>query len=67
MELVEQQVELSEGEIRADVVHERLVAMGFDGDERSTRRAVAEVKAAWCDGHRRKYRPWAPELALWLL
>ena len=49
------------------MVHERLVAMGFDGDERSTRRAVAEVKAAWCDGHRRKYRPWAPELALWLL
>ena len=28
-------------------VHERLVAMGFTGDERTTRRAVAAVKAAW--------------------
>lgn len=59
-------VEDSEGKVRADVVHERLVAMGFGGDERSTRRAVAEAKAAWCDGHRRKYRPWVPEPGLWL-
>jgi transcriptional regulator with XRE-family HTH domain len=36
-------VEHSEGNVRADVVHERLVAMGFTGDERRTRRAVAEV------------------------
>ncbi len=63
---VEQQVELSEGAVRADVVHERLVAMGFAGDERSTRRAVAEIKAAWRDGHRRRYRPWVPEIGLWL-
>jgi hypothetical protein len=26
------------------MVHERLVAVGFDGDERTTRRAVAEAK-----------------------
>jgi hypothetical protein len=58
---VEQLVDLSECQVRADVVHERLVAMGFAGDERSTRRAVAELKQAWRDGHRRKYRPWVPE------
>ena len=42
---IEELVETSEGGVRADVVHERLVAMGFTGDERTTRRAVAEVKA----------------------
>jgi transposase len=63
---VEELVDMSEGKVRADVVHERLVAMGFTGDERSTRRAVAEVKAAWRDGHRRRYRPWVPEPGMWL-
>jgi len=63
---VEQLVDNSRCEIRADVVHERLVAMGFTGDERSTRRAVAELKQAWRDGHRRKYRPWVPEPGMWL-
>ena len=43
---VEELVDRSEGKVRADKVHERLVAMGFVGDERSTRRAVAEAKAA---------------------
>ncbi len=47
--------------IRADVVHDRLVAMGFAGDERTTRRAVAEAKDAYAAGHRRTYRPWIPE------
>ena len=63
---VEQMVDLSQCQVRADVVHERLVAMGFAGDERSTRRAVAELKQAWRDGHRRKYRPWVPEPGMWL-
>jgi transposase len=66
MAKVEELVEHSEGKVRADVVHERLVAMGFSGDERSTRRAVAEVKGAWQDGHRRRYRPWVPEPGMWL-
>ena len=44
---IEELVETSEGAVRADVVHERLVAMGFTGDERTTRRAVATVKAAY--------------------
>ena len=44
---IEEAVETSEGAIRADVLHERLVAMGFTGDERTTRRAVAAAKAAY--------------------
>ncbi len=63
---VEELVEQSQGAVRADVVHERLQAMGFAGDERTTRRAVAVVKAAYCDGHRRQYRPWITEPGLWL-
>jgi hypothetical protein len=63
---VEQMVDLSECQVRADVVHERLVVLGFAGDERSSRLAVAELKQAWRDGHRRKYRPWVPEPGMWL-
>jgi transposase len=63
---IEELVETSEGEIRADVTHERLVAMGFTGDERTTRRAVARAKQAYRDGHRRGYRPWITEPGLWL-
>ena len=44
LEKVEELVERSKGKIRADVVHDRLRAMGFQGNERTTRRAVAEVK-----------------------
>src|SRR3954453_10249965 len=63
---IEEAVEASEGQVRADVLHERLEAMGFTGDERTTRRAVAKAKAAYRDGHRRSYRPWITEPGLWL-
>jgi transposase len=63
---LEELVEQSEGVVRADVVHDRLQAMGFAGDERTTRRAVAGLKAAYRDGHRRQYRPWITEPGLWL-
>ena len=63
---LEELVEQSEGVVRADVVHERLQMMGFAGDERTTRRAVADLKAAYRDGHRRQYRPWITEPGLWL-
>ncbi|HET9253847.1 MAG TPA: IS21 family transposase, partial [Pseudonocardiaceae bacterium] len=62
---VEEWVERSRGKVRADVVHERLVAVGFEGDERTTRRAVAELKARWRAGHRRTYRPWITEPGMW--
>ena len=44
---VEEWVERSQGKIRADEAHEKLIAMGYAGSERTTRRAVAEVKAAY--------------------
>jgi molybdenum-dependent DNA-binding transcriptional regulator ModE len=43
-EKVDELVDRSHGKIRADVVHEKLVAMGYQGSERTTRRAVAEAK-----------------------
>jgi hypothetical protein len=39
-------VDRSRGKVLADVVHRRLLAMGFGGDERPVRRAVAEPKTA---------------------
>jgi transposase len=63
---IEEKVEASKGKIRADVVHKDLVAMGFTGSERTTRRAVAQIKAAWRAGRRRVYRPWIPEPGMWL-
>ena len=63
---VEEWVEASQGRIRADKVHERLIPMGYSGNERTTRRAVAELKTAWSAGHRRTYRPWIPEPGMWL-
>ena len=59
-------VERSRGRIRADKAHERLLAMGYQGSERTTRRAVAEVKRAWRQGHARRTRPWLPEPGLWM-
>jgi hypothetical protein len=59
MDKIEELVEKSQARVRADVVHKRLLAMGFTGNERSTRRAVARAKDAWRSGHRRSYKPWA--------
>ena len=58
MPKVEELVDRSKGRIRADVAHRKVTAMGYRGSERSTRRAVAEVKQAWQAGRRRRYRPW---------
>jgi hypothetical protein len=58
LDKVEEWVERSKGKVRADKVHERLAAMGFAGNERTTRRAVAAAKARWRAGHGRTYRPW---------
>ena len=40
-------VDRSNGKVRADVVHDRLVAMGYTGSERTTRRVVAILKTAY--------------------
>lgn len=63
---IEEWVDRSKGQVRADKVHERLVPMGFGGTERTTRRAVAAAKARWRAGHGRTYRPWITEPGLWL-
>lgn len=44
---IEEWVERSHGRVRADVVHDKLRALGFDGSERTTRRTVARVKTAY--------------------
>ena len=63
---VEELVEDSKGKVRADVVHDRLRAMGYAGNERTTRRAVHRAKIAYRNGNRRTYRPWIPEPGKWL-
>ena len=63
---LEEWVERSRGKLRADVAHDKLVALGYQGSERTTRRAVAAAKWAWRAGRRRVYRPWVPEPGMWL-
>jgi transposase len=65
-EKIEEWVERSRGKVRADVAHQRLVAMGYLGSERTTRRAVAEVKRRWRAEHGRRTRPWVTEPGLWM-
>jgi len=62
---LEELVERSKGKIRADVAHEKITAMGYAGSERTTRRAVARLKAAYRAGQRRVFRPWVPEPGMW--
>jgi transposase len=59
-------IERSTGKVRADVCHERLVAMGYKGSERTTRRVVAALKSAYEHEHHRVYKPWITEPGMWL-
>lgn len=63
---VEEWVERSAGRVRADVAHDKLVALGFTGSERTTRRAVAVVKANYRVGRVRVHRPWVTEPGMWI-
>jgi hypothetical protein len=65
LEKLEELVDRSKGKIRADVAHEKITAMGYAGSERTTRRAVAEIKRAYFAGRRRVHRPWIPEPGMW--
>ena len=56
----------SQGLVRGDVVHDKLVAMGFTGSERTTRRVLSAAKVQWRRGTHRIYKPWVPEPGLWL-
>jgi hypothetical protein len=62
---LEEWMEASDGKIRADVAHDKLTVMGYEGSERTTRRAVAQARRAWLAGNRRVHRPWVPEPGLW--
>jgi hypothetical protein len=63
---VDELVDRSHGRIRADVAHGRLVALGYRGSARTTRRWVAESKRRWRRRHGRRTRPWIPEPGLWM-
>jgi transposase len=65
-EKIEEWVVRSRGKVRADVCHQRLVAMGYLGSERTTRRAVADAKRRWRAEHGRRTRPWVTEPGLWM-
>ncbi len=65
LDKIEEWVEASRAKIRADVAHDKLLSMGYRGSERTTRRAVALVKASWAAGNRRIFRPWIVEPGLW--
>ncbi len=59
-------VKNSRGKLRADKAHERLLAMGYEGSERTTRRAVRDAKVAFNLGQIRVHRPWVTEPGMWL-
>jgi transposase len=63
---VDEWVTRSDGRIRADVVHEKLAAMGYVGSERTTRRVVAALKKSFRHSHHRVYKPWLTEPGGWL-
>ncbi|MGH9093065.1 MAG: IS21 family transposase [Acidimicrobiales bacterium] len=56
----------SDGKVRADVCHDRLIAMGYKGSERTTRRVVRALKSAYEHEHHRIYKPWITEPGMWL-
>ncbi len=63
---VEEWMEASNGKIRADVAHDKLTAMGYVGSERTTRRAVAQVRAAWLvEAPRVQWRLGSPTGGCW--
>ena len=63
---IDELVDRSRAQIRADKAHGLLVAMGYEGSYRTTRRAVAESKARWRQRNGRRTRPWIPQPGLWL-
>ena len=63
---LEEWLERSKGRLRADVAHDKLVALGYTGSQRTTRRAVAAVKRDYRLGRVRVHRPWVTEPGMWL-
>jgi transposase len=65
-EKIDELVDRSRAHVRADKAHGVLVAMGYEGSYRTTRRAVADAKRRWRQKHGRRTRPWIPQPGLWL-
>jgi len=63
---VEEWIERSNGKLRADKAHEKLLLLGYGGSQRTTRRAVAQVKKDYRAGRVRVHRPWVTEPGMWL-
>ena len=63
---VQEWVKNSKGKIRADKAHEKLLALGYQGSERTTRRAVRDAKDSFVLGQVRVHRPWVTEPGMWL-
>ena len=61
---IDELVDRSRAQVRADKAHGILVAMGYQGSYRTTRRAVAEAKRRWRNKHGRRTRPWIPQPGL---
>jgi transposase len=66
LDKVEEWVEQSRGKIRADKAHHKLLALGYEGSERTTRRAVAVAKKDYRSGRVRVHRPWVTEPGMWV-
>jgi hypothetical protein len=54
MAKIDELVDRSHGRIRADAAHDKLVAMGYEGSDRTTRRWVADAKRQWRREHGRR-------------
>ena len=59
-------VEQSRAKIRGDVVHGKLVDLGYTGSIRTTRYVLAELKRAYRAQNARVHRPWSTEPGRWL-
>ncbi|WP_449372670.1 IS21 family transposase [Arthrobacter psychrolactophilus] len=59
-------VEQSRGKIRGDVVHEKLVALGYAGSIRTTRYVLSGLKSKYRAQNARVHRPWSVEAGRWL-
>lgn len=59
-------IDRSGGKVRADIVHDKLVAMGYTGAPRTTRRVVAALKDTYRRKEHRIYKPWITEPGMWL-
>lgn len=69
-EVIAERIEQTHGRITARRLMRIVRAAGYDGSERSLRRAVADAKAAWREkqaSEGRVYRPWISAPGEWML